>query len=519
VLYFAIPTYNEAETIGVLLWRLRTVMAAQGSEYEVLVYDDASTDATREVLAPYAQVLPLTILGGDVRRGTAAAIDQLAREASRRTRYPRRDAVVFLQGDFTDRPDELPELLKRFDGGADLVAGERVTSTAPLAVQRVRTAERWLVRRLVRIPAVQDYTSPMRVVRLSVIRDALNGRNGRPLAVGERAVAWIDLLLALVPHARRVDLVPVKPDYSLRSRSSRTGGWGDAIALVKYAWANRGGRSTAVQRIDAKVLPTAEPLIEDEDDRPRRAARISDDDGSPTRSRGRRRDRDESKAPTARRLSPPTDAGADPTTSSADAQPRKRRRRRGEGRSRGASEINGAAGDDIGATAREPEEQHAGPSVGAVEGADAPRRKKKRRRKRRSGDSPIAATDPSDAATDSVDASLSGDLIDSADEATDAASDDSESGRRRRPRPRRRRRRSTGSEDGGPLSAGGADEGAPSNDAGAEPAGSGELTAEQRERRRRRRRRRGGGRSRAEGTSDGRNSEVSTSDTAPPDES
>jgi hypothetical protein len=516
VLYFAIPTYNEAETIGVLLWRLRTVMAAQGSEYEVLVYDDASTDATREVLAPYAQVLPLTILGGDVRRGTAAAIDHLAREASRRTRYPRRDAVVFLQGDFTDRPDELPELLKRFDGGADLVAGERVTANAPLAVQRVRTAERWLVRRLVRIPAVQDYTSPMRVVRLSVIRDALNGRNGRPLAVGERAVAWIDLLLALVPHARRVDLVPVTPDYSLRSRVSRTGGWGDAIALVKYAWANRGGRSTAVQRIDAKVVPTAEPLIEDEDDRPRRAARISDDDSSTSRSRGRRRDREEPKAPAARRVSPATEVSADSTTSGADEQPRKRRRRRGEGRRRGASDTNGTAGDESGVIAREPDEQDAAPPAGVLDGADAPRRKKKRRRKRRSGDSPIAATDSSDAETEDVDASMSGG---SADEATDAAADESESGRRRRSRPRRRRRRSSGSEEGGPLAAVGADEGAPSNDAGDESSDPVELTAEQRERRRRRRRRRGGGRSRADGTSDGRDGELTASDAAPPSDS
>src|SRR5262249_5355007 len=46
VLYLAIPAHNEAATIGVLLWRLRSVLAEFPREYEVVVYDDASTDST-----------------------------------------------------------------------------------------------------------------------------------------------------------------------------------------------------------------------------------------------------------------------------------------------------------------------------------------------------------------------------------------------------------------------------------------------------------------------------------------
>jgi hypothetical protein len=46
VLYFCIPAYNEAPTVGLLIWRLRKVFQEQPREYEVLVYDDGSTDAT-----------------------------------------------------------------------------------------------------------------------------------------------------------------------------------------------------------------------------------------------------------------------------------------------------------------------------------------------------------------------------------------------------------------------------------------------------------------------------------------
>ena len=52
MIYIGIPVYNEAQTIGVLLWKIRQVFQRYGREYELLVYDDASTDATPDVLRP-----------------------------------------------------------------------------------------------------------------------------------------------------------------------------------------------------------------------------------------------------------------------------------------------------------------------------------------------------------------------------------------------------------------------------------------------------------------------------------
>jgi glycosyltransferase involved in cell wall biosynthesis len=243
VLYICIPAHNEAPTIGVLLWRLRGAFQEFAREYEIVVYDDGSTDATAEVLEPYAKVLPLTVLSGRERRGYGAALDALARHVAAHTRYPRRDAMIVMEGDFTDRPEHIPELVKRFEGGADVVVAERgELRDAPLPVQRLRRVAPWVLRPFVRVAGVRDPLNALRLVRLSVLRDLLRAQGDAPIVTAPGWAANVELLLRCVPFARRVETVGIEPRYGLRPRETRVRPLADALALFHFARRARGLR-------------------------------------------------------------------------------------------------------------------------------------------------------------------------------------------------------------------------------------------------------------------------------------
>ena len=244
MLYICIPAYDEAPTVGLLLWRLRSVMQEFAREYEILVYNDGSTDATAETLASYAEVLPLTVLGGPRHLGYARALDELVRAVSKRTRYPRRDGLLTMQADFTDRPEDLPDLIRRFEGGADVVVAEREVSPSwPSPVRLLRRFAPLVTRPFVDLPSVKDPFGTLRVYRISALRDLLKAAGDDPVVQSDGWSANVELLVRVSRYARRVESIAINPRYELRPRPSRVRPWRHALAMYRSGRTLRAAQS------------------------------------------------------------------------------------------------------------------------------------------------------------------------------------------------------------------------------------------------------------------------------------
>lgn len=106
-----IPTHNEAQAIGRVLAEIPSELVT-----EVIVVDSNSTDGTPEIAEKSGARVVL-----EPRRGYGrACLTGLALVTEP-------DVVVFLDGDYSDRPSELPVLLAPIiDGHADITLGSRL---------------------------------------------------------------------------------------------------------------------------------------------------------------------------------------------------------------------------------------------------------------------------------------------------------------------------------------------------------------------------------------------------------
>lgn len=240
MIYVCIPAHDEASTIGVLLWKVRKVLGEFGRDYKIVVFDDASTDDTAEVLSRYRRALPLTILRSEERVGYGRAVEKLLRHVAEVSPYPKRDGAVVIQGDFTENPDDLVPLIKVFEGGADIVAGveEAATGVVPKGVVWTRRISGLLLNRLITGAPVSDPFVGMRAYRVIVLRKAFRDMDENQRLLGcDGWAANVELLARLAPHARRIGEAPLTMRHQLRRRPSRFRALPTLLSLVRL----RGG--------------------------------------------------------------------------------------------------------------------------------------------------------------------------------------------------------------------------------------------------------------------------------------
>jgi glycosyltransferase involved in cell wall biosynthesis len=262
MLYLCIPSYNEAPTVGLLLWKIRKTFQAFPREYEILLAEDGSTDATAEILEPYAKALPLTVVRHASRQGYGRSLEELLRLAVDRTDRPKRDAAIVMQADFTHSPEDLPELVKRIESGADVVVAEaRLQGEPRRSARLVRRCAPWLLRGI-QVSGVRDTVSGFGAFRLMSLRHAIRAQEG-PLITADGWAANAELIARVARQARRIDTVDIVEHADLHQRPSRMDPWPRARELWREGGRLRIRSRPAREIIRGAPRGTEEPELEE----------------------------------------------------------------------------------------------------------------------------------------------------------------------------------------------------------------------------------------------------------------
>src|SRR5882724_1033732 len=128
LLSVVIPVLNEAETIPLILSRLRDTLREEN--WEAIFVDDGSTDATSSLLERAAiDDRRIKLLRFSRNFGHQAAV-------TAGLDFADGDAVVVMDADLQDPPELLPRMLAFFEQGYDVVSPQRVSREAETRFKR-----------------------------------------------------------------------------------------------------------------------------------------------------------------------------------------------------------------------------------------------------------------------------------------------------------------------------------------------------------------------------------------------
>jgi len=217
-----IPAFNEESSIGRVLDDI-----PKGLVQEVVVCNNGSNDRTAEVARVHGATVveqPLPGYGNACLKGMEYLRQKPAGQQP--------DIVVFLDGDYSDHPEEMPLLLHPIlDEGCDMVIGSRALGRLePGAMQPHQIFGNWLATNLIRLFFRYRFTDlgPFRAIKWDALRS---------LNMQDKNFGWtVEMQVKAAIMKLKCTEVPVS--YRCRTGVSKISGTlkGSLLAGHKILW-------------------------------------------------------------------------------------------------------------------------------------------------------------------------------------------------------------------------------------------------------------------------------------------
>jgi glycosyltransferase involved in cell wall biosynthesis len=216
LIHVIIPAYNEADSIG------KVIAEIPDSVEEIIVVNNNATDATEEV----AKAAGATVLK-EIRRGYGWACLKAIAYIDAKAKKP--DIVVFLDGDYSDYPEELTYIVQPIiENKYDFVIGARKKALrAPYSMTPQQVFGNWLATGLMNLFFNAKFTDlgPFRAITYKALKS---------LEMTDKTYGWtVEMQLKALKKKLSYTEVPVR--YKKRIGVSKVSGTikGTIFASVK----------------------------------------------------------------------------------------------------------------------------------------------------------------------------------------------------------------------------------------------------------------------------------------------
>ena len=204
-----LPCFNEQDHVMLEIERITAAMDASGYSYEVICYDDKSTDGTLAVIREAEQTFEHVHVVAFHRNQGSGTVRRIG------TRDARGDIVVWTDADMTYPNERIPELVAMLDAdpGIDQVVGARTTEEGTYKFLRVPA--KWTIRQIAQILTgvrIPDLNSGLRAFRRDVSLPYL-----RLLPPGFSCVTT--LTVSFLSNQHEIVYLPI--DYAKRAGKSK----------------------------------------------------------------------------------------------------------------------------------------------------------------------------------------------------------------------------------------------------------------------------------------------------------
>ncbi|MBI4278969.1 MAG: glycosyltransferase family 2 protein [Armatimonadetes bacterium] len=218
-----IPVHNEKDTLPALHQRLTRVLRGLDVTYEILFVNDGSTDGSGEVLASLCPNDPKTrVIELRKNFGKATAL-------SSGFWHARGQAIVTMDADLQEDPEEIPRFLERLRQGYDLVVGWRFPRQDTFS-KRVQS---WIYNRLASLvsgTSLHDMNCGFKAYRREVVQTVrLYGELHRYIPILAQQYGFRIDELTIRHHPRQFG----KSKYSFHTR------WPGVLDLVTVVFITR----------------------------------------------------------------------------------------------------------------------------------------------------------------------------------------------------------------------------------------------------------------------------------------